>query len=189
MMRKRGSVPVKKRVYLGCEGDSEVAYGQLLNDFLNDAGIAIHLVPERLNPGAGDPQACVRKAIARIRHLNNMRSPSFTLAAVLIDHDRVQDDAPREQSVQALAAKHAIHIIWQRPSHEALLLRHLPNCADRRPPTSNAAMKALQANWDGYRKPMTRQSLALQIAFRDVVRAVSVEPELRAFLQAIRLVP
>ena len=30
----------KKPVYLGCEGKSEVAYGQLINDLLDTCGLA-----------------------------------------------------------------------------------------------------------------------------------------------------
>ena len=78
------------------------------------------------------------------------------------------------------------HIIWQSPDHEALLLRHLPGCQQRRPPRGDSH-HVLRREWPEYRKPMTAQALAQRIAIDQIRAACTVEVELDAFLRAIGL--
>lgn len=119
--RRQPIIPQRRPIFLGCEGESEQAYGQLLNDLLRAANRPFHLEVVNLNPGAGDPIARLRKAgqeIARRR----LRRPEFYLKAILMDSDQVDGDAQRRQQAEQLARDLDIRIIWQIPCHEALLL-------------------------------------------------------------------
>lgn len=173
-------------MYLGCEGDSERAYGQILNDLLRAANRPVHLLVDPLVPGAGDPLTRVERALKRLPRLETQRS-RFHLKAILMDSDQAKDAPQRAARAAQLAAQHRIMIIWQNPCHEALLLRHMPGCAKRSPQTSADAERDLTQVWPEYRKPMTRAGLARRIDLDRVRQAAGVESELRAFLNAVGL--
>lgn len=185
---RRPIIKPKTPIFLGCEGESEQAYGQLLNDLLQAERLPVHLEVVNLSPGAGDPIARLRRAAQEIVRRRQRRS-EFARRAVLLDLDQVQHDNQRRQQTEQLANQLDIRIIWQEPCHEALLLRHLNGFAQHRPPSTPAAANALNGAWPQYAKPMTKILLARRIGLADVQRAANVEPELAAFLHDIGLLP
>lgn len=178
----------KTPIFLGCEGESEQAYGQLLNDLLQAAGRPVHLEVVNLSPGAGDPVSRLQRAAREIVRRRQRRS-EFVRRAVLLDIDQVQNDNQRRQQAEKLATGLDIRIIWQDPCHEAMLLRHLDGYSQHRPPTTQAAGIALHGAWPQYAKPMTKIMLARRIGHADVRRAAAVEPALAAFLHDVGLLP
>jgi hypothetical protein len=184
-MRRRIIRP-KTPIFLGCEGESEQAYGQLLNDLLQLAGHPVHLEVVNLSPGAGDPVSRLRRAGKEIERRRQRRS-EFARRAVLLDLDQVQNDNQRRQQAEQLANQLNVRIIWQEPCHEALLLRHLDGFAQNRPPTTGASGVALNGAWPQYVKPMTKILLARRIGLADIRRAAAVEPALAAFLHDVEL--
>ena len=187
-MTRRSFITERKPVFLGCEGESEQAYGQLLYDFLREIGRPVHIEVVNLNPGAGDPIARLRKAEQEIIRRSQRRS-AFHLKAVLMDSDQVSADIHGRRQVELLAQKLDIRIIWQEPCHEAMLLRHLEGFSANRPPTSAIAGAALKDAWPEYRKPMTRLKLKRTLGLDAVRRAAAVEPSLSEFLHDIALLP
>ena len=184
--RHRPSIPERRPVFVGCEGDSEVAYAGLLQDMLREAGLHVHLVVSNLGQGAGDPLARVQLAVQRLKELGRTRiAPRERF--ILLDTDQSARDPARATGACNLAAQHNIAIVWQDPCFEALLLRHLPDCTTRRPPDTPGAMRVLEREWPGYRKPLTRASLAVRIDVDAVRRAASVESGLRALLRCLGL--
>lgn len=188
MMRRRPIIQRKKPVHLGCEGESEVAYCQVLNNLLRAKDLPVHLHVEVLAPGTGDPLSRVQRALQRITE-RERRRVRFQLKAILLDSDQAALQPDRVGRATRLAAQHDIALIWQNPCHEALLLRHMPNCADRRPPNSRAAQQMLRRPWPQYEKPMPRVQLAKRIDLDAIRQAAGVEPELRMFLVDIGLLP
>ena len=188
MMVRRTTIKQKKPVYLGCEGESEVAYGQVINDLLRSRNIPVYLDVESLAPAAGDPLTRVQKAVKRIEERERKRG-SFGLKAILMDSDQAVIDPGRAVQARQLATRKNIKLIWQDPCHEAILLRHMPGCSDRRPPTCPVAERALKAEWPEYEKPMRRVQLVKRISFDAIRQAATVEPELCAFLKYIGLLP
>jgi hypothetical protein len=186
MRPRRRIIPQRTPIFLGCEGESEQAYGQVLNDLLREAGRPIHLEVVNLNPGAGDPMTRLRKADKEIDRRQRRRT-AFRLQAVLMDSDQVDGDGKRRHQAEHYALDLGIRIIWQEPCHEALLLRHLDGCAKKRPMTSGDAGAMLKTAWPEYRKPMTKLQLAQRIDLEAVRRAAAVEPALHAFLRDITL--
>ena len=64
MTRRRPPyIPLRRQIYIGCEGASEVGYAALLQDFARAAGLAVYLKIEELGPGAGDPLARIEMAV------------------------------------------------------------------------------------------------------------------------------
>lgn len=184
--RRPPSIPERRPVFIGCEGESEAAYAGLLQNMLREAGLYVHLVVHDLGRGAGDPFARVQLAIQRLEHLNRTRiAPRERF--VLLDSDRVARDPDRAAAAHRLAAGHHISIVWQEPCFEAMLLRHLPDRATRRPPDTPEAVRALEREWPDYRKPMSREDLSRRIDREAVRRAARVEPGLLALLRRLGL--
>jgi hypothetical protein len=186
MTRRRRIIPQRKPIFLGCEGESEQAYGQLLNELAQMRELAIHIEVVNLSPGTGDPHSRILRAAKEIER-RSVRRSNFTVKAVLLDSDQIQNSAQRKRDAESTADQAGIQVIWQEPCHEALLLRHLNGCSTRRPPNSAAALSALSSEWAQYQKPMTKNLLSRRIGFQEVLQASLVEPLLAKFLRQINL--
>lgn len=188
MNRRRPSfIPQRRPVYIGCEGASEASYAGLLQDMLRDANLAVHLVIEELGPGAGDPLARIDMAVRRLAQLRRTRTAP-TERFALLDADQAARDPQRAERARRLAGDSNITIIWQDPSFEAVLLRHLEGHTTRRPPDTLEAGRSLVRAWPDYQKPMPRAGLARRIDRASILRAAAVEPELEALLRCIGLI-
>jgi hypothetical protein len=188
MIRRRLAYrPQKKQIYIGCEGASEAGYAALLQDFVNDADLAVHLKIDDLGPGAGDPLARVEMAVMRIAHHTKKRTAPAA-SFVLLDTDQLALDQQRGEKAKRLATDNKITLVWQDPCFEAVLLRHLPRRATHRPPDSKRAGDALVKEWPEYRKPMLRVHLATRIDMTAVQRAAVVEPDLVHLLRELGLI-
>ena len=184
--RRTPSIPERRPVFIGCEGESEVAYAGLLQDMLREGGRHVHLVVHDLGRGAGDPLARVQLAVQRLEQLHRTRiAPPERF--ILLDGDQAVHDPVRAERARDLAAEHKITIVWQMPCFEALLLRHLPGCTTRRPPDTQEAVRVLEREWPGYKKPLPRATLAGRIDRDAVRRAAVVEHDLRALLHCLGL--
>jgi hypothetical protein len=184
MRRARVFRPQRKRVFLGCEGESERGYGTLLQRLLERQRQDIHLNVVLLQPG-GDPLEIVRLAQRRIAESERRGETPYVVRAVLLDADRCGQAPERDAQVAPIADAVRLRLIWQRPCHEAVLLRHLDGCQHLRPRTSSQAEQKLCQRWREYVKGMPAQRLEKQIGEEAVIRAASVEPELCDFLVAI----
>jgi hypothetical protein len=185
MIRRRPPyIPLRRPVYVGCEGASEVEYVAVLRDLIRDARLPVHLHIDELGPGVGDPLSRIDRAVHRLE------KPKYEDVApadrfALLDFDQAERDPQRAERARMLAAENGIAIVWQRPCFEAVLLRHLDGKAANRPPDSPTAIRALEREWPEYRKPMTRVHLARRIDRNAVLRAAGVEPDLHALLRCI----
>jgi hypothetical protein len=81
-----------------------------------------------------------------------------------------------------------LQLIWQRPCHEAVLLRHLDGCSQQRPPSTALAGQRLANRWPGYAKAMPAVRLAERLDRVAITRASAVEPELAVLLREIGLI-
>jgi hypothetical protein len=186
MRKGRSSIPLRRPVFVGCEGESESGYVGLLQDMIREANVSVHLLIADLGIGAGDPLARVQMAGRKLEQLRRTRTaPSERF--VLLDSDQTESDPDRATAARNLAVQYGIQIVWQRPCFEAVILRHLPRCATRRPPDSPEAERALRREWTDYKKPMARADLATRINLAAVFQAAGVEPELNAMLRCIGL--
>lgn len=117
-------IPLRRPIYIGCEGASEVGYVGLLQDLVQEARLAVHLQVEELGPGAGDPQSRIEMAVMRLQRLQKTRgAPAERFA--LLDFDQAERDVQRADRARQIASGNNIVIVWQRPCFEAMLLRHL----------------------------------------------------------------
>lgn len=183
MTRRVARIPPRRPIFLGCGGLSEVGYGTLVARIARELpDLHVHIHVQALQPGAGDPLELVERAAGIIARLERQRS-AFAVKAVLLDVGSAQKT---REAVTAARDAEIEHLIWQAPDHEALLLRHLEGCEQRRPPAGQS-LAQLRREWDGYEKGMSAQALGARIGIDDIRRACGVEAELDAFLRAIGL--
>lgn len=190
-MARRHSKPVRRRIFLGCEGKSEEGYGTLLQDLARSFGHDLPLSIEirAIKPGAGDPIQLVEQAARLIHRIDQKKATKqdrFEARAVLLDADRILDRPVDGQRIEALARRSAIRLIWQNPNHEAFLLRHLPGHETDHPPADRAE-QALKAVWPDYRKGMPALRLAERLGPEEVLRAAGAHDGLAKFLDDIGL--
>jgi len=186
MTRRLPHIPLRRPIFVGCEGASEASYAALLQDLANEAALPVHLRIVDLGLGAGDPLARIEMAV---RHINQQRQKRLAPVAsfTFLDADQAEGDPLRAERARRLAVDNDIRIIWQQPCFEALLLRHLPGRAAHRPPDTAGALRALEREWADYRKPTSRVDLARRVNLDAVLRAAGVEPELAILLRALGL--
>lgn len=113
-----------------------------------------------------------------------LRGP-YIVRAILLDSDRRGATPARDRELERIADEYRLMLVWQDPSFEALLLRHLAGCHDLRPATSTAAHATLKAHWPTYEKPAPAIHIAARISFNDVQRIRAVEPMLDNLLRAL----
>lgn len=178
-------IPQRKRVFVGCEGESERSYVALLQKMLG-SGAGYHLVAEVLS--GGDPLAIVESAQKALRKDELSGRAAFVGKFVILDDDLRGRNAKRDQACLQLAEALGLALIWQSPCHEAVLLRHLERCGDRRLPTSRASEELLRAEWPDYVKNFGSDRLAERLDIEAVQRAGRHEPGLAALLGLIGLV-
>lgn len=185
--RARPSIPKRRRVFVGCEGESERGYVRFLGRLLEEQGRHVFLDAVVLQPGGGDPLALVELAVRRLRRGESKGGP-YAAHWVFVDADKWGQSSNRDREAMALAAGEGLSLVWQDPCHEALLLRHVAGLGAQRPPTAAAALRSLRQNWPDYRKPMAAPRIARHLDAEAVRRASQVEPGLAAFLRDIGFV-
>jgi hypothetical protein len=184
--RMRRQHVIRRRIFVGCEGDGERGYTVLVQRIVDTVHQKVHLDPQPLQPGGGDPLDLVRRAEEVIARVERTREP-YDAKYLLIDHDKLGSSPERDQQMQAILNRINARVIWQHPVHEALILRHLPGCATRRPASTQIAMQQLRQQWREYEKPMSAMQLANRINLEALRRAAAVEDELRALFASIEL--
>jgi hypothetical protein len=180
-MRRRPTIERRSRVFLGCEGESEQAYGAFLQRVAEENGIRVHILPANLRP-AGDPLALAEKAIKVFSR--EEKKGGFLGKVIILDADRLNDLLGRGQKALRLLASAGFTTVWQRPDHEGLLLRHFVGHEYDDPPRG-ASMDALRAVWPEYRKNMPSLDLKRKLTLADVGRAAATTPELSQLLRII----
>lgn len=181
---KRGVRPIspRRRIFFGCEGESEQGYGALLQRIANDQPTQnIHLDVQVVK--GGDPLAIVEAAVQKEREQAS-RHGNFSVRAIFLDRDKFGQSTERDNQIPALSGARFL-LIWQRPCFEATILRHLPGCQALRPQTTALAVAAIQQHWPEYRKPMSQLALATRIGIDEIRAAAKVEPDLAIFLKVI----
>lgn len=180
----RRLVAKRRRVFVGCEGESERGYVAFLSQLAEEEGLPLHL-DIRLCKG-GDPLAIVESAVSEISRRASRRG-AFVERAIFLDSDRRGDSPNRTMEADRLIDANGLHAVWSRPTLEALLLRHLPGCENLRPATPDLAFRELKKRWPQYVKAMPAKELRREIGLPSVRRAAAVEPGLHAVLKSVGL--
>jgi hypothetical protein len=96
-MKRRATIPQRRRIFLGCEGESERSYGTLLAQFAREQhSLHIALMIELLRPGGGDSLDLIQIACQRIERSERNHGP-FRQKAILLDSDRLDLSPERDR--------------------------------------------------------------------------------------------
>lgn len=180
-MARKPRIPPRRRIFLGCEGESERGYAALLSRLVEARHQRTHLEGVLLRPGGGDPLALVELAIDLARRKAGRDTP-WAAKAILLDTDTLGRAPDRDATARRRAAVEGFRLIWQTPCHEGLLLRHLAETQALRPANPQVAQAELLRRWPDYRKGMAAVRLAGRITEDDVRRAAAGNEDLAVFL-------
>jgi hypothetical protein len=132
--RRHLVIAQRKRIYIGCEGRTEVEYTGFLQDRVDVTHKKFYLVRKDLG-GGGNPVAMLGVAVRdRIRQAN---LGAFIGSAVLLDADTADDRTMQEAN--DFARREGFTLIWQRPCGEAFLLEHIGQLSQ---PARNSSREA-----------------------------------------------
>jgi hypothetical protein len=181
MPRSRPFRPQRQRIFLGCEGESERGYATVLARLVEQRHQNVHL--DTVPLGGGDPLSMVERAIAF--HRRRLARGEYAYRAILLDADALGRALNRDEQARGLAIAHSFDLIWQEPSHEALLLLHLDEGPARRPQTSTEATHTLLRLWPEYQKALPATRLSQRIDRSAVLRARALHAGLRRLLDRL----
>jgi hypothetical protein len=184
--RNRRHPVIRRRIFVGCEGEGERSYIALVQTIVNNVHGKVHLDAQLLQPGGGDPFDLARRAEEVIAQIERRREP-YEERYLLIDRDKFGILPDRDQQMAATLRRIDARVIWQDTAREALILRHLPGCATRRPASTRIALQQLLQRWPEYEKTMSATKLATRINLASLRQAATVEEDLRAFFASIEL--
>lgn len=185
MRGRRGARPQRKRLFVGCEGDSERGYAALLQRYAECDGLLVHIDPVLLQPGGGDPCALVERALTLLAQRERRHGEPYAERFVILDTDKLRQSPQRDARARQIAERAGLLLVWQNPCHEAMLLRHLETCANLQPPTTPLAIQQLRHRWPAYEKGMAAVRLAERIDLAGARRVAQNDVELAALLAAI----
>jgi len=174
----------RKRIFIGCEGKSEVGYSQWLKILCDEKNKAFHILTKDLKGGGVLSMANI--AVQSYAREDN-RSP-IEKGFILIDRDRVESDAEERNSAIQLCNRNDIKIIWQRPNHEGFLLQHCDDYHGTIPNLSSEAETRLSQLKSGYNKPMGKYKYYSMFKYESVVHAATSNPDLRCLLASLDLI-
>ena len=189
-MGRRQKTRRRRRLFVGCEGDSEQGYAALLQRFSNEQGGAVH-AESKVIPRAGDPLAIVERAIEMAAQGERGSKSAYSVRFLMLDTDLLGNNPDRDAQIDGLVERHNFVLLRQNCCFEAFLLRHFVSHANDEPPTAAIALTRLQAVWPQYKKGSPAQELRKRIALEDVQRAAQSphNADFISFLDAMGLQP
>lgn len=123
----------------------------------------------------GDPLDLVEQAISKLASIEKYRG-RFSIKGLLLDNDLIGQNQVRDDRAIRLAYEKGIRLIWQKPTHEAFLLRHFPK---------GQTGRQLEKVWPNYKKRMDATYYEKVLTLDHLARARGAEQELNAFLTAM----
>jgi len=162
---------IKTPVFIAGEGKSERGYGRWLGQLARNHGVPVAIKAEALQ--GGDPLDLVAQAKAKLETIEKYRG-NYSIKGLLLDDDLLGQNRERDEQAVLLARKKRIHLIWQKPTHEAFLLRHFPR-----------NQKLLKKVWPKYEKGLDATHYEKMLTLDHLLRARGMEPDLNDFLIAM----
>jgi hypothetical protein len=174
------------RIFVGCEGEDEQGYVAFLARIAETRHAPVHLHSVLLRPGGGDHLALVEIAVEKIGE-NERKRERYQRKFIFVDRDLWGRKSERDDQTLRLAAENDIYLIWQNPCREAMMLRHIEGCQNKRPPDKQTSDKELRKHWPDYKKPMNATAIQQKLDEQSLVRIAAVEPDLRQLISLLGL--
>ncbi len=150
--KRRPTILQRKRLFVGCEGLSEIGYIQWLR-ILSDANDGyIHIVTENLNGGSLVKMVENAQAVYERLHMVEPIMDKY----LLVDIDRGHEDPDELAAANVLIEQHGFNTIWQSPNHEGFLLTHCEKITARLPTNKGDVDRLLLRHKPNYSKAMPK---------------------------------
>ncbi|MBF0283672.1 MAG: hypothetical protein HQL51_04345 [Magnetococcales bacterium] len=184
---------VLQRIFVGAEGQSELALVKWLEQLCRQQNIPIHL--ETYVAEGGDTlQVISRSLYALARYKDNFLTDLPSM--ILLDSDRLLQDASRSDQAVRMAQARGVKLIFLCPKVEGLLYR-LHHGKEKHRPTVDKAESQLKQCWPQYAKPPKVDDLEKHFAqhfaktggdpLAQLRAAAAHDPCLAALLELIKL--
>ena len=181
---RRQTIPLRKRFFVGCEGQSEQSYVKFLYELANSCHKSVHLDARVLKEG--DPLARLEFAIKIIRQAEASHG-KYVAKFAMLDFDQYHLDPQRSRIAENLSEENGIKLLWQRPDHEGFLCRHFNHLGNRHILDKKESLAILQHAWGTYRKPLPATQIGKTLDMEHVLRAAEVLPDFKRLIIAIGL--
>ncbi len=175
--------PQLKRVFLGCEGNSERSYGAWLQALARDLHVPIVIDTYPETGGGDQPYEIIERCISEMLNRQRRYGP-YSVRGILLDSDNLGNNPERDSEAEQMARANKVRLIFQEFEHEAFLLRHITRYENQRP-KKGEGREALKAAWPEYKRRFGKIQLYDRFSPEDLRRACTVEPKLRRFLKDI----
>ncbi len=169
------------RYFVGTEGLGERALVRWIESLCVDAGHKIFFDVPGIGPGGGSTLTVVQRTLTNRNH--SRRGP-YARTLVFLDEDRRTFDGP---AAEVLARRERMHLVWQTPNIEGLLLRLFPGQESRQPPADQTSRELIRY-WPNYKKnEIAATDLKERFTLSDLHRAARFDNSLSMLLRELGL--
>lgn len=173
---------IRKRIFVGCEGQSEISFTAWIALICDAESLSVHL--DRRDLRGGDTLSLVEKAVKE-RKKGVAKGGQYRASAILLDADRLPADGRRADDAFQLAIKEGFEMIVLKPCLEGVLMRlHEPNVASQAATPADADHK-LRRFWPDYVKPPNAQALKARFCLDDLARLAFRDDDIRRFCEIL----
>ena len=114
------------------------------------------------------------------------RHGPYSAALILLDADRIEDDRSRSRDPSKGLGGEDLHLNYQKPNNEGLLIR-LHRGHENRFVSTSEVNRALKRPWPNYAKPISAEALSRRFGLSDLQRAARYDFDLRQMLEILGL--
>lgn len=169
------------RYFIGTEGMGERALARWIESLCVAVG---HKILFEV-PGAGARGGSTLDVVQRtLTNRNRSRRGPYAETLVFLDEDRRTFDGP---AAEVLARREGMHLIWQTPNLEGLLLRLFSGQENRQPPADQTT-RELERYWPTYKKnEVSAADLRERFSLNDLQRVARFDDNLLTLLHTLGL--
>lgn len=182
-MIPRRTIPRRRRIFVGAEGESERSLARWLSLLCDEAGLHLHLDVRVC--GGGDSFEVVKYSVQEYRRRSRDYG-TYSNGFVLLDADRIEQDRKHGRHPKTALDGENLLLMYLQPNIEGLLYRLHRRC-ERRFVSANNANGALQRVWPEYVKPTSAAALHRHFTLSDLERASRYDNYLQDALQQLGL--
>ena len=167
------------RYFVGTEGTGERALARWIEFLCKEAGHKIWFDVPGAGPGGGSTLDVVQRTLT---NRNRSRRGPYSGTLVFLDEDRRTFDGP---AAEVLARREGMHLVWQTPNIEGLLLRLFLGQENRQPPADQTS-RELERYWPNYKKnEIAAADLRERFSLRALQRAAQFDNNLLMLLHKL----
>lgn len=185
MRRKRKpTIPQRERIFIGCEGLSELGYIQWLR-MISDANKGyIHPISENLK--GGSLVDMVEKA--QVIFLRKNKEVPIKHKFLILDLDRGHNEPEELMKAKEKIEEYGFTVIWQSPNHEGFLLTHCEDFNAGVPMNKGDVDRLLLRHKPNYSKGMPKDKYNKAFNSVSLISAAEKNEELAKLLQVMKII-